>query len=85
MCKSLEILHSLKSSEYKEEIMRGFCLVASGLVMFHSIPFILKSVAQKQVNAEQPLTTTLGDHSFLKVAFINQQLDMILDFCLSSY
>ena len=74
VCKSLKISHSLKSSEYKEEIMRGFSLFASGLVMFHSVPFVLKSVVQKQVNAKQPLTTIIGDHSFLKVAFINEKL-----------
>lgn len=48
--------------------------------MFHSVPFILKSVARKQANAKQPLTTTLGDHSFLKVAFINEKLDHDIGF-----
>ena len=34
--------------------MRGFSPFVSGLVVFHSVPFVLKSVAQKQVNAKQP-------------------------------
>lgn len=37
---SLEVLQSLKSSENKGEVMRGLSSSPSGLVTFHSAPFV---------------------------------------------
>lgn len=67
----VEVLQSLKSSEYKEEIMRGSSPSPTGLLLFQSVPFVLKSVVQQQINAKQARKPLLVA-SFSKVTFRNK-------------